>query len=117
MHGVVELCWRSVAGVEDLERIREGGSVHSERNERLCARIRDAGEVVAHSCIEVEDALDGSVAAVVKGVAVEQILAFEVAARDRSRAPLRISGPHGVLTRNFKHLDLDFQLQEEGHNL
>jgi large subunit ribosomal protein L9e len=30
---------------------------------------------------------------------------------------LRVSGPRGVLTRNFKHLNLDFQLQEEGRKL
>jgi hypothetical protein len=45
------------------------GSVHSERDERLGARVWDAGEVVAHSRLEVEDALDGGVAVVVEGVA------------------------------------------------
>jgi len=30
---------------------------------------------------------------------------------------LRVSGPRGVLTRDFKHLNLDFQLQEEGRKL
>ena len=108
MRGVVELRWRSVAGVEDLERIREGGSVHSERDEQLGAHVQDMGEVVAHSHVEVEDTLDGSVAAIVEGVVVEQTLAFEVAARDGSRAPVRVLGPRGVLTRDFKHLNLDF---------
>ncbi|KAG0557257.1 hypothetical protein M758_11G110300 [Ceratodon purpureus] len=30
---------------------------------------------------------------------------------------LRVSGPRGVLTRDFKHLNLDFQLQEGGRKL
>ncbi|XP_024367852.1 large ribosomal subunit protein uL6 [Physcomitrium patens] len=30
---------------------------------------------------------------------------------------IRVSGPRGTLTRNFKHLNLDFQLQEGGRKL
>ncbi|KAG0578128.1 hypothetical protein M758_5G200400 [Ceratodon purpureus] len=30
---------------------------------------------------------------------------------------LRVSGPRGVLTRDFKHLNLDFQLQDDGRKL
>jgi len=30
---------------------------------------------------------------------------------------IRVTGPRGVLTRNFKHLNLDFQLQEGGRKL
>jgi large subunit ribosomal protein L9e len=30
---------------------------------------------------------------------------------------IRVTGPRGVLTRNFKHLNLDFQMQEGGRKL
>ena len=30
---------------------------------------------------------------------------------------IRVTGPRGVLTRNFKHLNLDFQMIEEGRKL
>ncbi|KAL3687928.1 hypothetical protein R1sor_014237 [Riccia sorocarpa] len=37
---------------------------------------------------------------------------FEIKAKQ-----IRVKGPRGILTRNFKHLNLDFQMIEEGKKL
>jgi large subunit ribosomal protein L9e len=68
-------------------------------------------------CVQEFDREEGS-GGVMKTIVASQTMDLPAGVKIEIKAKqIRVTGPRGVLTRNFKHLNLDFQMQEGGRKL